>query len=303
MKKAIITGASGLVGRSVARYLATNGINVLCLGRQHLASEHVNELFGKGVEYIQLEMENITELPEKINHLNWKVDHDCVFYNFAWSGVKNLTDGNFEDQLKNAIFSSLVVKIAKKMGCLKFINSGTLEETYAEWHLKNNLPYSSAQGDYAIAKLATRDMCAMVAYLEKIDYVHTRLSVPLSPDLSIGGYIPKTLKKIVDKKNYEPPKNDQLFDIIFTHDVAEAYYLIGLHGKNKADYFIGSGKPTKLIDYFKQFKQATMGITIEEKDYSSIYSSEFFNTDDLRNDTGFISTTNQFNLLVPKKTI
>ena len=303
MKKAIITGSSGLVGRSVARYLVTNGIKVLCIGRKHLASDYVKTLFPEGVEYIQLEMENLIELPDKINHLNWEIDNDCVFYNFAWSGNNNLTDGNFEDQLKNATFSSLAVKIAKKIGCLKFINSGTLEETYAEWNMKHNLPYTSAQGNYAIAKLAARDMCAIVAYLEKIDYIHTRLSVPISPDLSIGGYIPKTLKKIVDKKNYEPPKNDQLFDIILTDDVAEAYYLIGLNGKNKADYFIGSGKPIKLIDYFKQFEQAIMGKRIERKKYSSIYSTKFFNTDALHQDTGFISKTDRLNFLSKENTI
>ena len=182
---------------------------------------------------------------------------------------------------------------------MKFINSGTIEETYAEWHINKGLPYSSAQGNYAIAKLSSRDMCAMVAYIEKIDYIHTRLSVPLSPDLSIGGYISKTLKKIVDKESYEPPTNDQLFDIIFTHDVAQAYYLIGLHGKNKADYFIGSGKPTKLNDYFKQFEQAISGIQIKENNYTSA----FFKTEQLFTDTGFVASTNRFNLLRVKKTI
>jgi len=299
MKKAIITGASGLVGRSVVRYLVSNGVDVLCLGRRYLTPAYVNECFGEDVKYIQLSMENITELPDKINHLNWKVGNDCVFYNFAWSGVKNLTDGSFEDQLSNAIHSPFSVRVAKQIGCMKFINSGTIEETYADWHIKNDTPYSSAQDNYAIAKLASRDMCAMVSYLEKIDYTHTRLSVPLSPELSIGGYISKTLKKIADKESYEPPTNDQLFDIILTDDVAEAYYLIGLHGKNKADYFIGSGKPTKLNDYFKQFEQAISGIQIKENNYTSA----FFKTEQLFTDTGFVASSNRFNLLRVKKII
>ncbi len=298
MKKAIITGSSGLVGRSLAKYLSSNGIDVLCLGRKHLAQKDVEQLFGKEVRYIQLAMEDITELSKKISNVNWEAGDGCIFYHLAWSGDKKLVDGSFEDQFRNATFSSLAVKEAKRIGCSKFINSGTLEETYAEWHIEHGLPYLSPQDNYAIAKLASRDMCTMTAYLEKLDYIHTRLSVPLSPDLSVGGYIPQTLKKIANKESYDPPKNQQLYDVIFTSDVAKAYYLIGLHGNNKADYFIGSGKPTTLSDYFQQFETATKSMTIDEKDYSSHYSSVFFNTDLLHADTGFIASTNRFNLFV-----
>jgi nucleoside-diphosphate-sugar epimerase len=296
MKKAIITGASGLVGRSLAKYLSSINIDVLCLGRQDWNSEHVRDYFGEGIVYMQLEMENISLLSDKISDLNWEVGNDCVFYNFAWGGIKGLTDGSFEDQLRNAISSSLAIKVAKEIGCSKFVNSGTLEETYAQSHIASGSPYSSAQKNYAIAKLACRDMCAMVAYLEKIDYIHTRLSVPLSPDLSAGGFISNTLRKIRNKENYEPAKNNQLYDVISTTDVADAYHLIGLRGKNKADYFIGSGNPTKLNDYFTNFKQADLGLSVEEKSYSSYDNLSFFSTKLLNTDTGFVAKTNKFNL-------
>ena len=296
MKKAIITGASGLIGKILAKYLTSLGINVLCLGRQDLDLEKISNHFGEGVEYIQLEMKNISHLSKKLRDLDWAIDNDCVFYNFAWGGITALTDGSFDDQLKNAISSSLAIKVAKDIGCSKFVNSGTLEETYAQLHIANGSSYSGSQANYAIAKLACRDMCAMAAYLEKIDYIHTRLSAPVSPDLSAGGFIPNTLKKIRNKENYEPAKNNQLFDIISTVDVAEAYYLIGLHGKNKADYFIGSGAPTKLNDYFSNFKQVNSGMAIEKKTYSSSDNLSFFSTELLNTDTGFIAKTNPLNL-------
>lgn len=296
MKKAIITGSSGLVGRSLAKYLRANGVDVLCLGRKQLDNSEIEKLFGKGVSYIPLEMKDITELSLKLCQINWEVGNECVFYHLAWSGDKKLTDGIFEDQVSNAIFSSLAVKEAKRVGCSKIVNSGTVEETYAEWFLEHGLPYSSAQENYAIAKLASRDMCAMTAYLERIDYVHTRLSVPLSPDLSVGGYISQTLKKIDKKEKYDPPQNEQLYDILSTDDVSKAYYLIGMHGRNKADYFIGSGAPTTLMDYFEQFEAVTDGLTVEEKDFSAHYALEFFNTESLVADTGFTVSTKRFDL-------
>ena len=297
MKKAIISGSLGLIGRAVVNYLLNNNIDVLCLGRKNLTTNDINNYFIKRVKYIVLDNENILELPDKIDKLNWEVGDECLFYNFAWSGASRLTDGTLKDQIKNAVASSLAVKSAKKIGCSKFINSGSVEENYSEMYLNKGLPYPYTQENYAVAKLATRDMCSMVAYLEKIDYVHTRLSAPLSPDLSMGGYISKTLKRIINKENYEAPKNMQLYDIISTKDVAKAYYLIGLNGKNKADYYIGSGKPSTLNDYFENVKQAVLGMPIKKKETPSSGIMEFFNIKNIYSDTGFIPSINQLDFL------
>lgn len=296
MRNAIISGASGLVGRSVVKYLVAKNINVICLGRQELHQADLMDIFEADVQYIQIDMMDIEKLPEKLATLGNQLSGDTVFYNFAWGGVNRLTDGSFECQLSNAIYASAAVKAAKQIGCTLFINCGTLEETYAELHFSEDLQYSSSQADYAIAKLASRDMCKIVAYLEKIDYVHTRLSVPLSSDLSMGGYIPRTLKKILDRQDYDPPSNKQLFDIIPVEDVSKAYYLLGLHGKNKKDYFIGSGEPTRLKDYFRQFQLKLGGQDFEENDYSSDPTYTFFNTKALSEDTGFASTSSRFDL-------
>ena len=136
----------------------------------------------------------------------------------------------------------------------------------------------------------------MSAYIEKIDYIHTRLSVPLSPNLSVGGFISNTLKKIKNKESYEPAKNNQIYDIISISDVSEAYYRIGLYGKNKADYFIGSGIPTKLNDFFENFRLADLGMLVEKKNYTSDEKLSFFSTLELSKDTGFVAKNKEFNL-------
>ena len=104
MKKAIVSGSLGLVGRPVVNYLLDNGIDVLCLGRKNLNKYDINSYFNKRVKYIQLDMENIKNLSDKINQLNWEVGKECSFYNFAWSGVNKLTDGTLKNhQLSEAL--------------------------------------------------------------------------------------------------------------------------------------------------------------------------------------------------------
>lgn len=293
MKKAIITGATGLVGSAVARYLVSQGVSVLCLGRQPLDQSNASRLFGDGVAYLKLNMDEVAALPERMKELSWSSDSATVFFHFAWRGQERLADGSFADQLDNAVHASDAVRIAKKLGCARFVNAGTLEETLIESFLQaaRDEPYRSGQTNYALAKLAARDMCKMVAYLEKIDYVHTRLSVPLAPDLSRGTYIASTLKKIARGQKYEAPKNEQLFDIVLTDDVARAYYLIGQKGRNKADYFIGTSKPATLKHYFAQFEQLVHGAPIQPDKPISDHRARFFDIQTLHQETGFVAST------------
>jgi len=299
MKKAIITGSTGLVGLSVARKLSAAGIDVLCLGRQNIDMKEVSSYFGNNALYIRLEMENIMSLDEKLKTFNWSPGDDCVFFNFAWAGAKGLTDGGFDIQLSNATFAANAVRAAKLVGCLKFVNAGTMEETFAEQYLLGgaSYDYQSSQTYYALAKLSARDMCQMVAYLEKIDYIHTRMSIPLSFDLSRGSYVAQTLKKIANREPYILPENPRLFDIISTEDVAYAYQLIGELGENKADYFIGSSRPAKLMDYFNCFDRQVNGVENDRLKDPEQFEAKLFSTARLRQDTGF-ATTMQFEDLI-----
>ena len=302
MKKAIITGANGLLGKAVSNYLCTQGVETLCLGRKDLEPEDITRNFGIGSRYLKLQMQDIASLPNKDDLINWTQGSECVFFNFAWSGYDGLTDGSFADQINNSIYSAEAVYSAKKIGCTKFVNIGTLEETFLENNLiKINIESNQFnQLNYALAKLASRDMCKMVAYLEKIDYVHTRLSIPIEPNLSSGTYFIKTLKKIISREKYESPKSKKLFDIIFIDDLVRAYYLVGLKGKNKADYYIGSNRPATLQYYFDWFSKMLNGNYNNDIDINNLFHNEAFNTQDIYQDTGFFSTT-RFQDIIEKK--
>ena len=88
-----------------------------------------------------------------------------------------LTDGSFDDQLSNVVNSANAVKCAKLMGCSKFVNCGSLQETFIEDFVdQHNNEFKLEQINYSSAKLASWKICNITSYLEKIDYVHTRLS-------------------------------------------------------------------------------------------------------------------------------
>ncbi len=296
MRSAIITGATGLVGSAVARHLAEQGVHVLCLGRKSFTETEVAAEFGpENITYLRLPMEAIATLPRGIATLPWRPGDSCVFYHFAWRGAEKLTDGSFRDQFANVTNTANAVVAAMRAGCTKFVGAGTMEETLAESYLSSQTssePYESKQTDYAISKIAARDMSKMVAYLEKIDYVHTRLSVPLDPSLSRGGYVGTTIRKILQREPYQLPSNSNLFDIITTLDVADAYLKIGHRGKNKADYFIGTSRPKTLREYFQiceRIRDGDPDVTTESG--YSVPPHQPFSIKSLVDDTGFTPST------------
>jgi len=296
MLKAIVMGANGLIGSSVVRKLKHNNIEVLELDRNDSDLTENCSSDPKGEKlFLKMDLASILDLPAKIVEMGWKPGNSCVFYNFAWAGSLRLADGELADQLKNVEYCANAVRAAKKIGCAKFVSVGSMEETYAEKFLSRDWvdsDYHSNQGLYAVTKLAARDMCLLVAYLEKLDFVHTRLSVPIDLNLNGSGYINSVFKQIINGEEYSKPANKQFLDIISMDDVANAYYLIGTKGKNKANYFIGTGAPKSLNEYFDIFKDVFEGKAVNNKMHDSIANKALlldakdFSIEELIKDTG-----------------
>ncbi len=291
-----------MVGSAVAKHLSAQGVEVLCLGRKQLAETEVATLIGSGnAKYLAIEMESIQNLPDAIDQIDWSPGDSCVFYHFAWSGREKLTDGDFADQFVNATYAAKAVVAAKHAGCIKFVSAGTMEETFAESYLAGHTQqgsYESSQANYAIAKLAARDMSKIVAYLEKIDYVHTRLSVPIDESLARGGYVSSTMRKILNREPYQTPSNGQLFDIIISRDVAEAYFRLGQRGKNKVDYFVGTSSPKTLREYFEICERIRDGdLSFSGESERDSAANDFFSIQSLVDDTGFVPSTSYENFV------
>lgn len=265
MKSAIVSGATGLVGSAVIKELAYKGVKVLALGRQRISIAAVENNFGSKVTYLNIRLDEISSLPERIRKETSFQVTDCVFFHFAWSGERRLTDGPLSLQLSNAANSADVIELAKEIGCKKVVTAGTIQETRLELFLNGEASESSpiSQQDYALAKLAARDMSKITAYLQKIDFVHTRMSVPLDFSLVTGTYIAQTLQAILLSEPYSEPASNEVVDIVSTEDVAKAYYLLGSSEVASGDFYVGSSRPMRIPNLFTQVEDAVAGRAVE----------------------------------------
>ena len=300
MNKAIVTGATGLIASGVVECLLNNNIEVLALGRRDINDSRIKHLADhSNLTYLALEMSEIEKLPQLLKDINWLPKDECVFYHFAWSGNSRLADGSVQDQFNNVTYSSNAVIVAQELGCKKFINAGSQEEKFIDTYLASHWTkqaYHSNMGTYGSAKVSARDMCLLLAYLNKIDYIHTRISVIVEENLETNNYVNSVIKKIINKDSFDAPMNNQLFDFITKEDCAKAYYHLGLSGKNKSDYFLGAGNPMTLNAFFNKISIQINGKAANEQNAPTpenwILKPNDFDNSALINDTNFTPSTN-----------
>lgn len=252
MKIAFVNGSTGLVGQHLIEYLCHQGIQVFALNRSPADSIIKDKWSILGVTEIVLELADYDQLADILACRKYTSIGRSVFYHTAWSGTKSLTDGGIEKQMENVKLAAKVLTAAKAIGCGTFVNVGSSQEVFLEEDLL--MPCDISQSDYAIAKIAARDICRMLGYLNKIDVVHTTLSVPIDPSLARGGFIAKMLSRILEGRSVDIIKNKQLFDLILLPDLSRALYLIGCNAKNRSDYYIGNGRFKTLQKHFDDFK-------------------------------------------------
>lgn len=273
--KIIILGA-GFIGSNLAKKAVERGFEVSVLGRKD--KKEVAEILPlESINYIQF-----TDL-SAIENLSLK---GGVFFNAAWKGINKLTDGSLENQLNNAILASEAVRLAKRLECAKFINIGSQEEKIfkdflnEDWKDKN---YTSNALFYSASKYAAKELCELVAYLEKIDFINTRFSIVLDKELSGSSFVAKTLLKIKEGGEFESPKNEAPCEIISLDELMNAFLAVAEFGQNKKDYYLGLGKTNELKEYFKHFKELKEGLNKELKSLNL----ELFSAQELEKDTGF----------------
>lgn len=273
----LITGANGYVGQFLVEYLAKNSCTVFAFTRSEVDDELAKKWHKLNVKHVIASLDELKNVKKRLDNL---VPKNSVLFHLAWEGFGSLTGGDLSHQIKNVEYASNIVDLAKELNCRKIINIGSAQEDFIEKELIP--PSSSTQTNYALAKIGVRDIFNLRCYIEKIDFIHVRISVPLDPSLQQGGFITKCLRHINNKCDVGEPKNKQSFDFILMPELCKALYLVGKKGEDKKNYYIGLGKFTSLKNHFYRYKAAMEGKNVSidyDEDILKIFNKEDFERD------------------------
>lgn len=241
----LITGANGFIGRNL--------ISRLTLDSDFLVTSIYRDLnkvkFSKSnnLKLIECDLNNINSLRSKINNEIFD-----IFIHLAWEGTSGQKRFSLDTQLENIKTSANLVKLAKDIGCYRFIGIGSIMETESIFATNTNLFKPSLNNIYGVSKFTAHSITKSIAADIGIEHLWLRISNTYGPLEISSRLIYQTLNKINNRETLFFSKASQNYDFIFIADAVEIISKLILKGENLNNYLISSNSPRTLREYLDE---------------------------------------------------
>ena len=241
MKRVIITGANGFIGKHLTKYLLSLGIEVYAFVYPLVEpKELVDENYDK-LHTFCISLDDIDKIPEIIKERGF----DC-FYHFAWDGVYEPRSLDYKVQSANILNTCKAVEACKNIGCNRFIYpSSVMEYDCMRSALTSDVNALSKRTSYYGAKIGAYLLSKHYAFQIGVEFIEAIISNIYGPTLN-PGFVTNTLIKFIKGEHASFTSGEQYYDFVHIDDAAISFYYIGAEGKPYASYYIGSECPRKL---------------------------------------------------------
>lgn len=283
MQNVIITGADGFVGSNTVDYFVSRGCNVLALD---LGAEPRRLKVGNQLSYEQCDISN----PENLAKVVEKDKYD-TFVHFAWAGSAGEARIDYNLQMKNALNTVECMKMAKILGCKRFVCAGSIMEYEVEAAIHSQGSHPGMGYIYGMGKHIAHCMCKSVAVDINIELVWPMITNAYGVGEFSPRFVNTTLRKIINNEPLQFTAATQNYDFVYVTDVAKAFYLISKNGKPFCEYMIGSSNARPLKEFILEMQQAlapeATPIFGDVPFTGTNMPLDTFDTSDTEKDTGF----------------
>lgn len=280
MKRAVVTGANGFIGKHLVEYLLKQNVEVWAFVRQKVEQDIEGKL-----HYVECSM---GEYRFRILDYIPSVDY---FFHLAWEGgIDTQSFVNYAVQFKNVAYSGDALLLAKKIGCKKFLLISSMCAIEAITCFVQGEMDSRAHQIYGSAKCAAEMLCKNLAEKNKIE-----INVCYVPSVYGEGNQSKFIfnllvHNLMTGKETSLVIGNYLADWIYVKESVKGLYAVAEKGVSGKSYYLGHRK----LKPFKEWVIETRNIinpqgvlnfgaygADPERDYSLV------DLDALYRDTGF----------------
>lgn len=264
MKRILIAGAGGYVGRNLTRALGQRA-----------------EIFGIDVSKGFIN-------PDELFKLEGSYD---VFYNLAWVGKGGPQRADCQLQTQNVLNALSFYEQAVRLGCKRYICAGTIGELMVQ--LPECSRIRSQNFVYINAKNYLHNLLNNIEKPDVCKVVWARLGNLYGGGNSGGNLVAYTMGMLQKNERAVFGPAEQPYDFVHAEDCARALAALGLADSLQTDeFYIGAGDVRPLKDYLHAIgrvlgKDHLIGVGGRPDD-GTRYKSEWFSIEALRRDTGYI---------------
>lgn len=288
MKKVIITGASGMVGATMAGQMLRDGIFVTAVIRPG-SKKRDNLEPHENLTVVECDIDSLLSLKDVLGG-----GYD-TFFHFAWDGTYGASRDDAYLQNRNIKDTLDAVELAAAAGCGAFIGAGSQAEFGpVSGKISDARPKNPVTG-YGIAKYSACMLSRMLCEKYGIRHSWGRIVSTYGPKDNSYTMVMSSVIGMVKGERLSFTRGDQIWDYVFSEDCARAFYLIGKSGKHGKAYTIGSGK-TKYLREFIEIMRNTVNPGLEiglgEREYYPNQVMELSaDISELTEDTGYLPQT------------
>ncbi len=288
MKKAIVTGATGFIGKFLVRELVKQNIEVIAVVRKN--SENIGNLMDMDIRIIECNLAEFDNLPMLIKDRN--VD---VVFHIAWQGVSDSDARNQVIQLQNLKSTLDLIDVCHEIGVKTFVGCGSMHEAEALVEMSEDKVISNMGFMYKSAKTSAHWMGKAKCGQYGIHFFWPLINTYGEEEKS-ARLVNTIIRKIFNNESPALSAGNQVYDFVHVIDVARALYLIADKGIDGTNYTIGSGKAKPLKEFLMvvgQVANRLNGNTNIPLGFGQITSNvimlpkEIFDLEKLKSDTGF----------------
>lgn len=252
MKKAIVTGANGFVGRYLLRELSVQDYEIWSVLRN--TDEDISCISEFHTNIVYCDLKDINKLYEKITERNF----EC-FYHLAWAGSSGDGRKNYRLQLDNAKACADAAHVAAKLDCKRFVGAGSITELMYGDYLKQDGSKPEMITCYAIGKMAAEYMSKCVCIENKIDFLWAYISNFYGKEDPTQNFINFLISNYSLGKSPDLTDGEQKADFMYVSDVARALIAMGEKGKSNSTYYVGYGSPRPLKEFVEKVRDMVNG--------------------------------------------
>ncbi len=244
MKKAVISGATGAIGRALIEVLTAAGVEVLLLVRK--GSPRAADIPSCSlVRKIACDIEDFAKIAS-VQGAPYE-----VFFHLAWKGTYGASREDAALQEGNVRGASDAVRLAARLGCHTFVGVGSQAE-YGHVPVGTRIgeeqapcPITAYGKAKCEARLRTRALCAAYG----MRHVWARVFSVYGPYDRPETLVMSVISAFLRGEEAAVTRGEQHWDYLYSTDAARALLLLAEKGKSGECYNVASGETRPLAEY------------------------------------------------------